>query len=245
MNNLLQNLRNINPAMAKNLEANFYEAPHLFSTNITKVALPLSTASEIIDYVPEANLPPSIRQAVRKRKLSFIAGRLCAEKALEKTGLTNAIVHRHESGAPSWPTGVHGSITHTSQFACAAVSRFAEIVSIGIDSEMIFSDTTSNEVQLYCCTENEIAQFFSAENRNLIATILFSAKESLYKSVHPYLNRYVDFKEIDVVAVNWKTSAIHMQPTVQGDLNSIVARCQTYFCICNDSVHISVLMQPD
>jgi len=242
MNNLLQALRSNHPALAKKLEENFYEPPHLFGTTITKVALPLSAISQIIDRITEANLPPSIHQAVQKRKLSFISGRLCAEKALEQTGLTNAIVHRHESGAPKWPAGVRGSITHTNQFACAAVCRFAEVASLGIDSEMIFSDSTSNEVQLYCCTEYEITQFCAAENRNLIATLLFSAKESLYKTIHPTLNRYVDFKEVEVASIDWNASTFHMQSTAGGDLNSLSSRCQTYFCICSGSVHTSVQM---
>lgn len=244
MHNLLEKLRIARPDLTQKLEASFIESPHEFELDMARVAIPLKQVSQLIEFVADASLPPFIRNAAMKRKLSFIGGRLCAESALKRIGFPNAIVARHDSGAPIWPDGVVGSITHTDQFAYAVACRAINAVSLGIDSENIFSDATLKDVRQLCCTTNENINLFKSTNNNLVGTIIFSAKESLYKSIHSHINRFVDFSEIELTSIDWYLSRVHMQPVKEGDLNPVVSQCHAYFCISNNSVHTSVQMSP-
>src|SRR5437667_3257012 len=70
-------------------------------------------------------LPPTIEQAVPKRRLEFAAGRQCAHEALRVL----APLDGHSpigialDRSPVWPPGFVGSIAHTQGFASAAVAR--------------------------------------------------------------------------------------------------------------------------
>src|SRR5688572_21941564 len=58
----------------------------------------------------------------KKRRRDFILGRNCARKALAALGHGNAVIERRGNGAPLWPDGIVGSITHTSGYAAALVA---------------------------------------------------------------------------------------------------------------------------
>src|SRR4030081_3796126 len=69
-------------------------------------ALPLSPATRW-------RLPQALRHATQKRQREFLAGRWCAEKALQCLGAGSTHVAMAKDRAPIWPAGVVGSITHT------------------------------------------------------------------------------------------------------------------------------------
>src|SRR6202165_5059978 len=93
-------------------------------------ALPLSPATR-------SRLPQALRFATQKRQREFLAGRWCAEQALQRLGAGSTHVAMAADRAPIWPDGVVGSITHTGNFAAAAVAWAADIAGLGIDSEQI------------------------------------------------------------------------------------------------------------
>lgn len=73
---------------------------------------------------------PSWRTA---RRHSFALGRLAAHRALARLApRVRRDVLRGPGGAPAWPSGVRGSISHTDRWAVAAVAQGGS-VAIGID----------------------------------------------------------------------------------------------------------------
>ena len=50
-------------------------------------------------------------------------GRACARAALANLGQGEAVIGIDEAGAPLWPAGVVGSITHTKGYAAALVAK--------------------------------------------------------------------------------------------------------------------------
>src|SRR5687768_5342608 len=60
-------------------------------------------------------LPRTLESAVPKRQAHYRAGRYCAMKAMSAldAGFATHPVDRAVDGAPVWPRGVVGSITHT------------------------------------------------------------------------------------------------------------------------------------
>jgi enterobactin synthetase component D len=131
----------------------------------------------------------------------FAAGRRCAARALREAGAQDVTVGVGAAREPVWPAGFTGSITHSTAYACAAVAATSRLRSIGVDFEPIFDDAAMREVALVAATERERTPgaVLTAEER---VTLVFSAKESLYKCIYPLARVFFDFTdaEIDVSA---------------------------------------------
>ncbi|MBO1416596.1 4'-phosphopantetheinyl transferase, partial [Streptomyces sp. FH025] len=91
------------------------------------------------DDPPEARLEPAeaavVAEAVDKRRREFTTVRHCARAALARLGVPYRPLVPGLRGAPSWPDGVIGSLTHCDGFRAAAVSRAGDLASVGIDAE--------------------------------------------------------------------------------------------------------------
>src|SRR5690606_3948746 len=66
-----------------------------------------------------SGIPPA--RGLAKRQSEFLAGRLCAREALACLTQQRSIPAVGEDGAPQWPAGVVGSITHGAGLALAVV----------------------------------------------------------------------------------------------------------------------------
>ena len=79
---------------------------------------------ELFADPPEADLYPEERAlvagAVAKRVNEFTAVRHCARRAMAALGLPPAPVVPDERGAPRWPDGVVGAMTHCDGYRAAA-----------------------------------------------------------------------------------------------------------------------------
>ncbi|MGW1163480.1 4'-phosphopantetheinyl transferase family protein, partial [Streptomyces sp. NPDC002519] len=76
-----------------------------------------------------------VTRAVEKRRREFRAARGCARQAMEKLGVPPAPILPGERGAPRWPDGLIGSMTHCEGYCAAALVHVGELVSVGIDAE--------------------------------------------------------------------------------------------------------------
>lgn len=82
---------------------------------------PVACAVEIIDQ-DEGLLPEEmsvVRNAARKRRREFAAGRSAARRALGQMGVPCQPIPKGNFGEPIWPTGYGGSISHDGPFAAA------------------------------------------------------------------------------------------------------------------------------
>lgn len=138
--------------------------------------------------------------AVAKRQAEFLAGRWAAREALARLGV-EATPGRDDEGLPLWPPGVRGSITHGAGRALCAVARVGDVRSLGIDAERLMKSTASAELCLRICAEDELSDLERAlgRPRHHAVTFAFSAKESLYKCLHPLVGKFMDFHAARVV----------------------------------------------
>ncbi|MEJ2866609.1 4'-phosphopantetheinyl transferase superfamily protein [Actinomycetospora sp. OC33-EN08] len=139
---------------------------------------------------------PAVAQAVATRRAEFTTGRACARAALAGLGAPAASVPVGEKRSPVWPDGVVGSITHTKGFRGAAVAWSAAVRSVGVDAE-----------QHDVLPEGVLEAVSSPEERAVLAALaaqrpdvhwdrlLFSAKESVYKTWFPLTGRWLGFEE--------------------------------------------------
>src|SRR5919108_5481789 len=109
---------------------------------------------------PDLSLPVELCEAVNKRQVQFLVGRYCAVQALRQLGGGSIpeVVGRGSRGAPIWPAGVTGSITHTDSFASAAVAWTHHAGALGIDSERIMRDPQADSVSPAILVPAEMAR---------------------------------------------------------------------------------------
>src|SRR5260370_38373827 len=77
----------------------------------------------------------AVAGAAQKRRREFAAVRACARRALTSAGFEPGPVPRGSSGAPVWPPGVVGSMTHCDGYRACAIGRADAYAAIGIDAE--------------------------------------------------------------------------------------------------------------
>lgn len=139
-------------------------------------------------------------QAVEKRRREFGAGRTLARRALAELGGPDlAILTRPGSRAPAWPAGFIGSISHTSDYAVAAVARLGDLAGIGVDVEDWRRLGQHLEPRILTAREldRELAGL-EADARRVVVAILFSAKEAFYKLQHPLTSASLGFCDVEV-----------------------------------------------
>jgi 4'-phosphopantetheinyl transferase EntD len=150
-------------------------------------------------------LPHALHAAVRKRQLHFRAGRYCAREALCALDPDRAFrwLARASDGAPIWPDGITGSITHTDDFVSAAVARTSDLGALGIDTELIVSSERARAVAPSVAWASELGHARQAGcDRCEALTLVFSAKESIFKCLHPAVGRFFGFHDVRIVHVN-------------------------------------------
>jgi 4'-phosphopantetheinyl transferase EntD len=140
-----------------------------------------------------------VERAVLKRRLEFTTARHCARRALARLGHPPAPLLRDERGAPGWPDGTVGSMTHCDGFRAAAVARRSEIATLGIDAEP--HGELPEGVGEAVTVNGELAMLERLANTHPEIhwdRLLFSAKESVYKAWYPVTKRWLDFTEAEL-----------------------------------------------
>ncbi|MFF5210872.1 4'-phosphopantetheinyl transferase [Streptosporangium sp. NPDC000396] len=144
---------------------------------------------------PDAVLLPEeeivVAQAVDKRRNEFTTARHCARQALARLGLPPVPILPGERGAPVWPDGVTGAITHCAGYRAAAVSLKA--LTVGIDAEP--HEPLPEGILSAIALDQEQAALARLGGRIHWDRLLFSAKESVYKAWFPLARRWLDFEE--------------------------------------------------
>jgi len=150
-------------------------------------------------------VPDSIIKALPKRQSSFFNGRLCAEQTLIKLGESPRL-NIGKLKQPIWPNGVIGSISHCDGMALAIATSQMNIHGIGIDIESILDSKTLNAIRQSALSEDERNRIPDWKQdiglcENTLVTVIFSLKESFYKSVFNYVNRVLEFNAIEVINI--------------------------------------------
>ncbi|MEU6268131.1 4'-phosphopantetheinyl transferase family protein [Saccharopolyspora shandongensis] len=137
-----------------------------------------------------------IARARDKRRREFTTGRWCAHQALSRLGVPPAPLLRGERGAPQWPAGILGSITHCTGYRAAVAARADEVHTVGIDAEphAPLPDGVLNVVSLEV-ERADLARLSAARPDTHWDRILFSCKETVYKAWYPITGRWLGFED--------------------------------------------------
>ncbi|MBF0431851.1 MAG: 4'-phosphopantetheinyl transferase superfamily protein [Fibrobacteria bacterium] len=139
-----------------------------------------------------------------KRLQEFSTGRWCARNALKQLGHKPVSILKNDKGAPIWPQGFAGSISHCKGMYGAAVANTRRYRSLGFDVEHLQTRSQEKAIVKYICTEKELERLCLLSGKNLIkeSRAIFSIKESFYKCLAPLVQKYFGFKYAQV-QINW------------------------------------------
>lgn len=149
-------------------------------------------------------LPASLKSAVAKRRTEYMAGRICAALALRQAGLAEHV--GQDGRAPVWPEGGVGSISHTDSRVIAVVSRTH--AGLGVDCENIMPAAQAQELQAMILNATEAGLRPSCLTFAAFLTLVFSAKEALYKALSSKLDRVLEFH--DVMLIGFASDRLHL-----------------------------------
>lgn len=155
-----------------------------------------------------------VEKAAPKRRREFALGRACARGALEKLGYGGAVIGRGANGAPLWPQGITGSITHTRDYAAAVAGEARRFSGIGVDAERVGGVTQDLWPRLFDDAERDHLMGLDEAKRLVIATLIFSAKEASYKAWGG--RGPLAFREIRVTPGNDRFTAVRAGEILQG-----------------------------
>jgi 4'-phosphopantetheinyl transferase EntD len=184
--------------------ADFFELPGV-CVMVTEFALrlPRGTILETLqfDELASFELFPAelvtIRSAVAQRRREFSAGRYCARRALVGLGLANVEIPSGQDRAPVWPAGIVGSISHCDGYAMAAVAARSTLFALGIDCEL--RRRVSVELSPAIVRPDECdGSGLTADPAGEWRTILFSAKEAVFKAVYQVTQEIVGFDAVQL-----------------------------------------------
>ena len=154
------------------------------------------------DFQEPATLPAELAQQCRSfstpRRTQFLCGRWCAAKALAQLGVAGHVIGRGADAEPVWPAGITGSISHSGDWAVAAVGPSDGQKSIGLDIER--RTRCPKGVWRLVLTEREKRWVHEAGDDATARTrsiLVFSAKEAFYKWQFPRSRARLDFLDAD------------------------------------------------
>jgi 4'-phosphopantetheinyl transferase EntD len=153
-------------------------------------------------HLPEPLYPAEaehLRLAVAKRRDEFATVRGCARRALRQLGLSRPAMVPDRGGEPPWPEGIVGSMTHTDGYCAAAVAQRLRVRSLGIDAEQN-APLPEDVLALIAGTAERARLDALASEHPGVAwdRLLFSAKESVYKTWYPVIGTSLGFDDVDL-----------------------------------------------
>ncbi|RBO96605.1 4'-phosphopantetheinyl transferase EntD [Nocardia puris] len=154
-------------------------------------------SAELLDYPDDLKPHPAeehlIAKSVEKRRRDFIGARHCARLALEQLGEPPVAIGKGERGAPVWPRGIVGSLTHCDGYRAAALAHKMRFRSVGIDAEP--HGALPEGVLESTSLPEERAWLASTDTGLHLDRLLFCAKEATYKAWFPLTTRWLGFEE--------------------------------------------------
>src|SRR5665213_1595600 len=128
-----------------------------------------------------------------KVKRASGSARMVARELLAHLGFEDRAVSKATSGAPIWPDGVVGSISHDSRIAIVAVALSRDVAALGIDIEP--AEFLPPDLLEYIATSRELRRI---ADDPFGGRLLFVAKEAVYKAVYPLDHEFLEHQDVEI-----------------------------------------------
>ncbi|MET9580733.1 4'-phosphopantetheinyl transferase superfamily protein [Streptomyces massasporeus] len=141
---------------------------------------------------PEENA--ALGQVGEARRREYTTVRHCARRALGGLGIAPAPLAPGAGGAPRWPEGVVGSMTHCAGYRAAVAARRSDVRTLGIDAEP-HAPLPEGVLGFIALPEelSQVAHFTRRCPEVHWDRLLFCAKEAVYKAWFPVTHTWLGF----------------------------------------------------
>jgi enterobactin synthetase component D len=176
------------------------------------VSYPLNDKERLLFEKVDLKIPDSLQHAHENRRLQFLIGRFCAYQSLREAGFNESFdlpIDPH--GAPLWPKGFVGSITHTTHFIAAAVASTKTHRGLGIDAQLIMSEQTFQTIKGKILNPSEAMITIDGWKPEELATLIFSFKESIYKCLRPLCGNFFGFTDAEITHIDTNSNEINFR----------------------------------
>lgn len=155
-------------------------------------------------------LPPNILSAAEKRAYEYLGGRICASEALRAVGCsTIGALLSSDNRIIDWPAGYQASISHSAGFVTAVAIKNSDISSIGVDLELVMPIDRAIKLASRLLTNEEMHGGINpTDQTSLETTLIFSAKESIFKCLYPVVRVYFGFKDASCIQIDYSKSTM-------------------------------------
>ncbi len=135
----------------------------------------------------------AVVHAVATRRREYAAVRGLARLCLDRLGLPPTPILPGPGGAPVWPAGVRGSMTHCQGYAGTALGPADRLLAIGIDAEPD-EPLPSGVLDLIAvpAEQDDLARCPAGSGAPHWDRLLFSAKEAVFKALFPLTGEWLE-----------------------------------------------------
>jgi len=169
-----------------------------FSLNSLKLPLKKELEDELMHF-----LESDSSSWAKGRRQEYIAGRACACESLKQLLIFDFKILRKKNRAPIWPLNIIGSITHSKNEVFTVALEQGEYQGIGIDCEVLIDKKKFLSLSSHIATAIDISFLQNSQmDEKTVCTLIFSAKESLYKALNPIVDIFFGFEHASIVKIN-------------------------------------------
>ncbi|RVU40791.1 4'-phosphopantetheinyl transferase superfamily protein [Rheinheimera riviphila] len=154
-------------------------------------------------------LPAQVCRAVPQRQAEYLAGRLLLRQLQLQLGLCTLQILPAADRSPQWPADQQGSLSHCGNELVAGLAA-KPAYRLGVDLEKWLTQAQFNElgpailssVELHWCSRFVLQQQGpTLWSESQLLTLIFAAKEALYKALYPDCRQIMAFHAAEVRAV--------------------------------------------
>ncbi len=147
------------------------------------------------------SVPETIQRSVPKRRQEFFYGRLSARQAIRQLKVDfDGQIPMAKDRQPVWPDGLVGSITHCANYAAAMIASRSDYHGLGIDAETVMPEQQASRLADSIATPAELARLaVQVPDLATQVSLLFSAKESIYKALYPVTRQFLEFHDVELI----------------------------------------------
>jgi len=206
-------------------------APALFPEGVVVRAIELFEPSEAaLASFSSVALPERLATAALERKIHYLAGRSCARDAMGELSPPHrdVPVPTGESREPLFPEGIVGTVSHTKRYAAAAVAHASRFRGLGVDVERWMKIDAPPRLAGHVTVPGELTHLLETTGflPHEALTLVFSAKESVYKAFFGAVRRYFGFHDARITRVEERSGAFFGQ--LESHLTGELSRGYTF-----------------
>lgn len=166
-----------------------------------------------------------VQNAIESRQREFYTGRQLAREGFLLLGMSPVSVPQGPNREPIWPATIVGSISHAAAQVVLVMAKRTQYSGVGVDLEQ--KSRVEENLLGKLVTANEQRQ-----HGNIDYTLIFSAKESIYKLLFPIVGEYIDFLDVEV-KLCLKTNAFTAEYVGSGGYEPLVLQIRGSFLNVN------------